>query len=153
LSEGHEPRGPLRLVPVDETNREACLAIHVRDDQVQFVASNAKSLRQAAEQPTLVPRALLEGDEVVGFAMYQRRPDGAAYIWRVMVADAHQGRGLGRRLLRLLVEEVRATGHTKVFLSHRPQNRVAERLFASLGFAEYDLEPDGEVVRLLEWGA
>jgi hypothetical protein len=51
----------------------------------------------------------------------------------------------------LLLEELRSSGCRRVFVSHRPYNPTAESLFASLGFEEYDLEPDGEVVRLLDW--
>lgn len=142
---------PTALVPVDRSNEEAVLSIRVREDQVQLVASNAKSLRQAAEDDALVPRAFLEGGEVVGFAMYERRADGSAFIWRVMLDERHQGRGLGRRLMELLVEEIRGLGASHVFISHRPYNPPAEALFAALGFEEYDLEPDGEVVRLLDW--
>lgn len=141
---------PLRLVPVDESNREAILQLHVRDDQVQLVAPNTKSLRQASEEPSLVPRALLEGERAVGFAMYQRRPDGTAYVWRIMIDGARQGEGLGRRLMALVLEELRRAGHRRVFISHRPQNRAAAGLFESLGFEEHDVEPDGEVVRVLE---
>ena len=142
-------RARVRLADVDDQLRDACLALRVRDDQALLVATNEKSLRQAKADPSLVPRALLEGDEVVGFVMYQRRPDGAAYVWRVMVDAKHQGRGLGRRMLDLLVGELGAQGYRRVFISHRPYNPVAERLFESLGFQEWDIEPDGEVVRLL----
>ena len=38
----------ISLRPIDETNREAVLALSVREDQ-PFVASNDVSLRQAAE--------------------------------------------------------------------------------------------------------
>jgi diamine N-acetyltransferase len=151
LAVGGGATPPTALVPVDSSNREAVLAARVREDQVQLVASNAKSLRQAEEDDSLVPRAFLEGGEVVGFAMYQRREDGSAYIWRVMLDRRHQGRGLGRRLMQMLIDEIRAVGATHVFISHRPYNPPAESLFSSLGFLEYDLEPDGEVVRLLDW--
>ena len=41
------------LKPVDETNREAVLALSVREDQ-PFVATNEVSLRQAAETKLLL---------------------------------------------------------------------------------------------------
>ncbi len=150
MGAGDLPSKPLRLVPVDEGNRADCIALRVTVEQLPLIASNAKSLRQAAVNPTLVPRVLLEGPQVVGFAMYQRRQDGSAYIWRVMVGAAHQGRGLGRRAMELLLEELCDAGIRTVFISHRPQNRVAAHLFEALGFAEQDFEPDGEVVRRLQ---
>jgi diamine N-acetyltransferase len=140
---------PMRLVPIDDQNRAAVLALQVRRDQIQLVAPNSKSLRQASQDPSLVPFAFLEGDLVVGFAMYQRRRDGSAYIWRVMIGDAYQGQGLGRRLMELLMEELRGEGFREFMISHRPQNRVAAILFESFGFFEEDFEADGEVIRRL----
>jgi diamine N-acetyltransferase len=141
-----------RLVPVDATNRASCLALRVHRTQHTLIASNEKSLQQAAQNPQLVTRALVVADRVVGFAMFQKRADGSAYIWRVMVDAEHQGRGLGRRLLELLLEELGAAGLRPVFISHRPENRVAAKLFESMGFFEVDFEADGEVVRQLKVG-
>ena len=140
---------PATLRPVDESNRLACVALKVSPAQHGLVGSNEKSLGEAATNPSLVPRVLVQGDTVVGFAMYQRRADGSAYIWRVMVGEAYQGKGLGRRLMRLLLAELKEAGFKSVIISHRPQNRVAAHLFESFGFEEQDIEPDGEVMRLL----
>jgi diamine N-acetyltransferase len=139
----------VRLVPIDDQNHAAVLALQVKHDQIQLVAPNSKSLRQASQDQSLVPFAFLEGDQVVGFAMYQRRRDGSAYIWRVMIGEAHQGKGLGRRLMELLLEELKREGFREMMISHRPQNRVAARLFESFGFFEEDFEADGEVIRRL----
>lgn len=152
MTSGARGKERLRLAAVDDSNRDAVLALQVKIEQLPLVASNKKSLRQASEDPTLVPRALVEGDAVVGFAMYQRRKPGEAYIWRVMIGDAQQGRGLGRRLMELVLDELREAGFRTVLISHRPQNRAAARLFESVGFIEDDFDPDGEVIRKLELG-
>lgn len=141
--------GAVRLVPVTDANRVAVLQLRVKTEQLGMVASTAKSLRQAGEKPHLVPRAFVEGDRVVGFAMYDRLPDGTAYIWRVMIGEADQGRGLGRKLMDAVVGEIRVLGVKKVRISHRPENRVAAHLFEEFGFEEVDFELDGEVIREL----
>lgn len=153
MSEGIRAPGATRLVPVDERNRVDVLKLRVKVDQLGLVASTAKSLRQADEKPHLVPRAFLEDGRVVGFAMYDRLPDGSAYIWRVMIAEGEQERGLGRLLMDALVGEIRMSGATKVRISHRPENRVAAHLFEEFGFNEVDFELDGEVIRELVFGA
>jgi len=142
-------RARVALRPVDDRNRAAVLALSVRQDQINLIASNAQSLQQAAQEARLQPRVLLEGDRAVGFAMYAWRDDGSAYIWRVMIDAADQGRGLGKRLMELLLEELRSMGAETARISHRPQNQLAARLFESLGFAEVAVETDGEVIREL----
>lgn len=152
MADGTREKLATRLVAVDEGNRNAVLGLKVKMEQTSLVASTSKSLRQASEKPRLVPRAFLEGDRVVGFAMYDRLPDGSAYIWRVMIGDGDQGRGLGHALMRALLEEIKASGAPKVRISHRPENRLAARLFEEFGFLEVDFEPDGEVIRDLLLG-
>jgi diamine N-acetyltransferase len=125
----------------------AVLSLRVKVEQTSLVASTAKSMRQATEKPSLVPRAFFEGDRVVGFAMWDRLPDGSAYVWRVMIGEADQGRGLGRALMKAVVDEVASSGAWKIRISHRPENRVAAHLFEEFGFEEVDFEPDGEVIR------
>jgi diamine N-acetyltransferase len=142
--------GAARLVPVTDANRVAVLKLRVKTEQLGLVASTAKSLRQAAEKPHLVPRAFVEGDRVVGFAMYDRLADGSAYIWRVMIGEADQGRGLGRKLMAAVVAEIEGTRPTRIRISHRPENRVAAHLFEEFGFMEVDFELDGEVIRELQ---
>jgi diamine N-acetyltransferase len=141
------PSAPTRLVPVTDANVGAVLKLKVKVEQTSLVASTAKSMRQSTEKASLVPRAFYEGEKLVGFAMWDRLPDGSAYIWRVMIGADDQHRGLGRKLMAAVVDEIRASGAPKVRISHRPENRVAAHLFEQFGFDEVDFEPDGEVIR------
>ena len=149
MSEGKRTPGGTRLVAVDDRNRVDVLKLRVKVDQLGLVASTAKSLRQADEKPHLVPRAFVEDGRVVGFAMYDRLADGSAYIWRVMIGEDDQGRGLGRLLMDAVIGEIRVLGAKKIRISHRPENRVAAHLFEEFGFEEVDFELDGEVIREL----
>ena len=61
----------IKLEPVNDNNREAVLALSVREDQ-PFVATNEVSLRQAdeanAEQPGVArPFAIYADEKLVGF--------------------------------------------------------------------------------------
>ena len=64
----------IKLIPVSDENREAILALSVREDQ-PFVATNAVSLRQAdetnAECPGVArPFGIYADDRLVGFCMF-----------------------------------------------------------------------------------
>ena len=48
--------------------------------------------------------------------------------------------------MQLLIERLRSLGCITIYLSFRPENDAARSLFASLGFAEHEVESDGEVV-------
>jgi RimJ/RimL family protein N-acetyltransferase len=80
-------------------------------------------------------------DRMVALASYHRlTPDDTAEI-AFVVADAHQGRGLGTLLLDELAELAREHGVTRFVADTLPNNREMLRVFADFGF---ELERDSE---------
>jgi ribosomal-protein-alanine N-acetyltransferase len=59
---------------------------------------------------------------------------GEAHVLNLCVAEAFRGRGVGRTLLRHLLERGAASGMREAFLEVRPSNVAAIRLYQSLGF-------------------
>ena len=96
------------LKSVDETNRDAVIALSVREDQ-PFVAPNDYSLKQAeetnAEYPGVArPFAIYAEDRLVGFCMFSFAPeaedeDDRYWLWRFMIDKNEQGKGYGQAAL------------------------------------------------------
>ena len=94
----------IKLIPVNDDNREAVLALSVREDQ-PFVAPNDVSLRQAdeanAEQPGVArPFAIYADEALVGFCMFafapeEEDPEERYWLWRFMIDKDRQGKGYG----------------------------------------------------------
>jgi [ribosomal protein S18]-alanine N-acetyltransferase len=61
---------------------------------------------------------------------------GEAHILNVCVRPEFRCRGVGRQLLRYLLERSRALGMAEAFLEVRPSNTTAIRLYQSLGFEQ-----------------
>lgn len=73
---------------------------------------------------------------------------GTADIQTIAVAPEARRRGLGRLLIRSLVNEAQKRGATEIFLEVRADNNGAEQLYRSLGFERIDVrkryyQPDG----------
>ena len=67
---------PVRLEAITEANVRAVFDLRVASEQQAFVAPNAWSLAQAlAEHDVAWPRAIVAGDEVVGFLMLEIDPE------------------------------------------------------------------------------
>lgn len=102
-----------------------------------------------ADYDWFVGRALVwlaETDgRIAGFSAGDPR-DGT--IWALFVDPAHQGAGLGTRLLSAACEDLRASGHAVLRLTTDPGTRAA-RLYARLGWEVQGLLPDGEMEFLL----
>lgn len=75
---------------------------------------------------------------VVGYAVMMLVLD-EAHLLNISVAQANQGRGLGRALLNHLVEVARRHGAQMMFLEVRPSNRAARALYESMGFNEFSV--------------
>jgi diamine N-acetyltransferase len=132
-------------ITLREITRETVIAIvklSVAEEQKKFVAPNAVSLAQALFSPEAWYRAIYQGDEPVGFVMLADDslldpvPDSPKIgVWRFMVDATHQGKGIGRAALQLVIEHVRAKGlFDTLELSFVPGEGSPEALYTSLGF-------------------
>jgi diamine N-acetyltransferase len=145
---------PVHLEPIDEHNLKAVYELTVRPGQERFVAPNPWSLAQAlVHHSTAWPRAIMAGDEVVGFLMLEidlNDPDGRNYgLWRLMIAGDRQRRGFGRSALRLACDEVRSRGGTELWTSWVADAEGPGPFYERFGFVRTGEVEDGEVVARL----
>lgn len=136
-----------------ETVRSIC-RLQVGPGQDRFVAPNAVSIAQAHFEPRAWFRAIYADEEPVGFIMlYEDRDKPQYFLWRLMVAAEHQGKGHGRRALELLVERVRGLpGATELGTSYVPAEGGPEGFYKKFGFVDTGEMDDGEVICRLVLG-
>lgn len=128
----------LRLVTNE--NWEACCALELTAEQQGFLEPNVYSIAQAGFEPTLVMRAIYAADELVGFLMYnsEREELDGYWIYRLMIDQRHQGSGVGREAMRLLLGEMQQLPEaTCIVVGYCPDNQAAHRLYARLGFIDH----------------
>ncbi|MER8807048.1 GNAT family N-acetyltransferase [Mesorhizobium australicum] len=138
----------MRIGPVTPANRALVTALQLAPEQMDFVASNAASLRETKSDRGARPRAVMAGEQIVGFVMYEApRDDDEARIYRFMIDRAWQGRGYGKAALREVLKEIGGLGHIRhVSICYEPENEAARRLYRSAGFVEQGLDEDGEMI-------
>jgi diamine N-acetyltransferase len=136
-----------------DTVRAIC-NLEVAEDQRDFVAPNAISIAEAHFVPTHWMRAIYADDEPAGFVLTYELPDEPTYyLWRFMVADGFQRRGIGRRAMELLLDRWRSLGADVASLSVVPANPDAIAFYESLGFRLTGEEEHGELVMRADLGA
>lgn len=79
-----------------------------------------------------------EGGELRGYAILMPAVDEAEVL-TIGVAASQQRKGLGRAMLRGMLELARARNMRRVFLEVRPSNTSAVALYRSAGFSEVGL--------------
>ncbi|NDJ55227.1 MAG: GNAT family N-acetyltransferase [Chloroflexi bacterium] len=139
----------IQLIPITRTNWRECARLKVADDQQHFVAPNMGSLAQAAYEANWMPFAIYDGQSMVGFTMFGLDEWTGPRVWgilRLMVAEAHQGKGYGTEAMRLVLEFIRRhpSRIEDVYISYVPENTAAPHIYSKLGFKKIGKTPDGE---------
>ena len=138
----------MELREITGENYQQVLDLSTGAGQEEFVTANLYSLAHAwVFQKTARPYALYEGEEPVGFIMFDWRPEEkTAEIWRLMIDHRFQGKGYGRRAMELALEKIRRAGvFDRVQLYYVPRNEKARALYHNLGFGETGSTLDGEI--------
>ena len=152
---------PSPVDPSDVTLREITedtvipvIELAVAESQRGFVATNAVSLAQALFSDAAWYRAIYLAEEPVGFVMLHDetlldppKPDPEVGVWRFMVDERFQGRGIGREAMRRLIARVRDRGGTRsLWVSYVPGPGCPEPFYRSLGFQPTGRMEGDEVV-------
>ena len=149
----------IALKPVDDQNRDAVLALSVREDQ-PFVAPNDVSLRQAdeanAEQPGCArPFGIYADDRLGGFCMFAfdpeaEDPDDRYWLWRFMIDKNEQGKGYGQAALHEIIKYFKENGVDRIYLSTAPENELGLHVYHKAGFRETGEMEDEEAILVLK---
>ncbi|MFD5599461.1 ribosomal protein S18-alanine N-acetyltransferase [Leucobacter sp. NPDC058333] len=83
---------------------------------------------------------IANGGEIVGYGGLLA-VGTEADIQTIAVDPSFRGTGQGRRLMTALIDDAMERGVREVFLEVRADNPVAQRLYASLGFADIGVRP------------
>ena len=147
----------ITLRPITDENREAVLALSVREDQ-PFVAPNDASLKEAneanAEDPGYArPFAIYADEKLVGFCMFSFDPEDEDeedryWLWRFMIDKNEQGKGYGQAALQEIIKYFKENGADRLYLSTEPENECGLHVYHKAGFKETGMISYGEAVMM-----
>jgi diamine N-acetyltransferase len=132
----------------------AVTQLSVADSQQGFVAPNAVSLAQALFSDDAWYRAVYDGEDLVGFVMLsdeslkkERPAEPNIGLWRLMIDQRYQRRGIGREVMRLVLEYVHSRpGICNFYTSYVPEPGGPGPFYLGLGFEPNGEVEDGEIV-------
>ncbi|WP_281561361.1 GNAT family N-acetyltransferase [Thalassomonas sp. RHCl1] len=133
------------LRQVTKENYEAVCELDVLKEQEEYVACNMWSLVESMFNEGHENRAIYLGEEVVGFFMWVLETTEKMSIWRFMIDQKFQQKGIGRKALHLAINEIKSTdGITEIEICYNPKNPVAKSFYFSFGFCEVGMDEDDE---------
>jgi diamine N-acetyltransferase len=133
---GPEAEVTLREITA-ETVIEICkLSDTLTEPKKYMVAPNAQSIAEAHFCEQAWFRAIYADETPVGFVMLYDDPEKPEYfLWRLMIAEPHHGKGFGRRAIELLVDYVRARPGARDLLTSCGEGKGnPEGFYRKLGF-------------------
>ena len=123
----------------------AVCELELADDQHDLVAPAAYTVAECHYEPGAILRAVYLGERPVGVLGVEVET-GTPYLVRFMVDAAHQRRGVGRRAVALLIEELAAAGWHTLETSFVPAVGGAEGFWRRCGFEDTGRRLHGEPV-------
>jgi diamine N-acetyltransferase len=139
------------LHEVDDANWRAVADIAPLDEQRRYVpALAARYLLLSSREGIWHSMAVCADDTVVGHIMWGRDDDGSHWLGGMVIDGPEQGNGVGRAAVRTLMEWLAQREDCRELrLSYHPDNTVAAKLYASLGFQPTAALSGDEVVASL----
>ena len=135
----------ISLEDVTSANYEEVCDLDVTKAQQDYVASNMWSLVEAHYNCGYTCKAIYLNNEPVGFFMWVQETPTKVSIWRFMVDEHHQNKGIGRQALTMAIAEIKTTSKLEqIEICYNPQNPVAKDFYSSFGFEEVGLDEDEE---------
>lgn len=144
------------MVEIKELNSEnwySCCEIKVAKEQEEFLIPNAVSIAHSKYEPSLKTVAIYFQGSVVGFAMYNTVKEelDSYWIWRIMVDEGYQGKGIGEAATRLIVEEMKGLEECeRIAVAYVDGNEGAAKLYKKLGFIHRGNRFSKEVAVILD---
>ncbi|WP_376748016.1 GNAT family N-acetyltransferase [Lysinibacillus boronitolerans] len=124
--------------------------LKLKQEQQGFIASNLYSIAESKFLPYMDIKSIYFKEKLIGFAMYGIDSDDHNYwIYRFMIDERFQGQGNGKYAMKLIIEDIRSRNDCTdvIWLGYQPENELARRLYASVGFKEeVGMAPWGEML-------
>ena len=160
------------MVHLEELNKYNVwdvIELTVKKEQESFIAGNEWSLVHAyvgnKTEGAVYPFGIFDDDKAVGFLMIAydygevcNDPDAPEisqknyFLWRLMIDEEEQGKGYGKKAVKLALEFVKTFPHGKAdycWLCYDKNNEVARKLYLSMGFQEIG-EQDDDINAVIE---
>lgn len=140
------------LRPIDKTNRDECVQLHVSREQEPYICSNEQSLKDSADYIGIArPFAVYCDDKMVGFTMFSFDEDyedinDRYWLWRLMIDEKLQGKGYGKLALESIINYFKMNGANNIRLSTKESNTKAISLYEMFGFRKNGEMNDDETV-------
>ncbi|MCU4931018.1 GNAT family N-acetyltransferase [Bacillus cereus] len=136
------------LKPIDKSNWEEAIRLSVKEEQQTFISSNLYSIAEVQFLDHFYAKGIYLDEKMIGFTMFGIDPDDNNYwIYRLMIDERFQGKGIGKKAIYRVIDEIRQNNQTNIpliMIGYAPENLTAKFVYKKAGFIETEFSPWGE---------
>ncbi|WIL49796.1 GNAT family N-acetyltransferase [Bacillus bombysepticus] len=136
------------LNSIDKSNWEKAIRLSVKEEQQTFIASNLYSIAEVQFLDNFYAKGIYLDEKMIGFTMFGIDSDDNNYwIYRLMIDEEFQGKGIGKQAIYLIIDEIRRNNYTNIpliMIGYNPENLTAKFVYKKAGFIETELSSWGE---------
>lgn len=136
------------LKAIDKSNWEEAITLSVKEEQQTFIASNLYSIAEVQFLDNFYAKGIYLEEKMIGFTMFGIDPDDNNYwIYRLMIDENFQGKGIGKQAIYLVIDEIRRNNNANIsiiMIGYAPENLTAKFVYKKAGFIETVLSSWGE---------
>ncbi|HHP0970900.1 TPA: GNAT family N-acetyltransferase [Bacillus anthracis] len=136
------------LKAIDKNNWEETIKLSVKEEQQTFIASNLYSIAEVQFLDNFYAKGIYLEEKMVGFTMFGIDPEDNNYwIYRLMIDENFQGKGIGKQAIYLVIDEIRRNNNanfSRIMIGYAPENLTAKFAYKKAGFIETELSSWGE---------
>lgn len=145
----------LRLEELSASTAVAANSLELLPGQEAFATPTTYTEEEPGMDPTKAwSRVIMRADDVAGFVRAYFDPDHPrdelrCVLWRITVAAAHQGVGVGRFAVAAVVDEAKARGCETLTVMWMPGDSGPGEFFHKLGFRDVGETSYGDTIGAL----
>jgi diamine N-acetyltransferase len=131
----------IKLTDINKDNWVKCVMLNPDKNEpisvvTKFVDSVAYSMVWSQMEQGIITKAICNDEEIIGFTMYGYCEEiQGIKIYSILIDSKHQGKGYGRKILNLILDEISKNSSVKkVYLTFNPENLKCKVLYESIGF-------------------
>ncbi|MCQ6333791.1 MULTISPECIES: GNAT family N-acetyltransferase [Bacillus cereus group] len=136
------------LKVIDKSNWEEAIRLSVKEEQQTFITSNLYSIAEVQFLDNFYANGIYLDEKMIGFTMFGIDPDDNNYwIYRLMIDENFQGKGIGKQAIYLIIDEIRRNNNANIsiiMIGYAPENHTAKFVYKKAGFIETELSSWGE---------